>query len=168
MTSTPSTTTTGRGSDQNALLAALDGVSVSLPIILGSTVILYAQVAPQAMGAGVLAAFLGVALVTWLTAGSARPIAYAARFFEAATLATLVQHMALQLPSYGLENTPAARLGLLCALSALAGLVVGLLWLLRAERFARFIPAPVYTGFANSIGLSILIGQWSSLKTQLN
>ena len=147
---------------------ATDGAAVSLPSILGSTVILYSQVAPTALSAGVLAAFLGVAWVTLLTSQSSRPIAYTTRFFEAATLATLVLQMAHRLPQYGLQDTEAIRLGLLCGISALAGLVAGMLWLLRAERLARFIPAPVYSGFASSIAVSIGISQWSSLKTQLD
>lgn len=149
-------------------LGATDAAAVSLPSILGSTVILYSQVAPTALSAGVLAAFLGVAWVTLLTSPSSRPIAYTTRFFEAATLATLVLQMAHRLPQYGLQDTESTRLGLLCGMSALAGLVVGLLWLLRAERLARFIPAPVYSGFASSIAVSIGISQWTSLKTQLD
>lgn len=150
------------------IIAALDSAAVSLPIILGSTVILFAQVAPSAMGAGFFVAFMGVAWVTLLTSHSGRPIAYAARFFEAATLATLVLQMASRLPQYGLQDTEATRLGLLCGLSAMAGLVVGLLWLLRAERLARFIPVPVYIGFASAIAVAVVISQLSSLKTQIS
>lgn len=148
-------------------LTALDSAAVSLPILLGSTVILYAQVAPNALGSGILAAFLGVAWVTLLTAQSRRPMAYTTRFFEAATLATLVLQMASRLPRYGLHDTEAMRLGLLCGMSAMAGLFAGLLWLLRAERLARFIPAPVYVGFASSIAVSIVLSQWTSLGAQL-
>ena len=148
-------------------LAALDSTAASLPIILGSTVILYAQVAPAALSSGVWAAFLGVAWVTLLTSQSRRPIAYTTRFFEAATLATLVLQMASRLPQHGLQDTEAMRLGLLCGMSAMAGLVAGLLWLLRAERLARFIPAPVYSGFASSIAVSIGLSQWKSLTTQI-
>lgn len=36
------------------IFTALDSMAVSLPFILGSTVILFAQVAPTAMGAGFL------------------------------------------------------------------------------------------------------------------
>ena len=147
-------------------LGATDAAAVSLPSILGSTVILYSQVAPTALSAGVLAAFLGVAWVTLLTSPSSRPIAYTTRFFEAATLATLVLQMSHRLPQYGLQDTESTRLGLLCGMSALAGLVVGLLWLLRAERLARFIPAPVYSGFASSIAVSIGISQWTSYQKE--
>lgn len=149
-------------------LAAVDSTAVSLPSILGSTIILYSQVAPNALSAGVLAAFLGVAWVTLLTAQSSRPIAYTTRFFEAATLATLVLEMASRLPQHGVQDTEAVRLGLLCGMSAMAGLVVGLLWFMRAERLARFIPAPVYIGFACSIAVSIGISQLSSLKIQMD
>lgn len=154
--------------DFQMIFTALDSMAVSLPFILGSTVILFAQVAPTAMGAGFFAAFMGVAWVTLFTSHSGRPIAYATRFLEATTLATLVLQMAAQLPRYGLQDTESMRLGLMCGLSAMAGLVVGLLWLLRAEWLARFIPAPVYLGFASSIALSVLLSQWSSLAKQIS
>jgi len=82
-------------------LGATDAAAVSLPSILGSTVILYSQVAPTALSAGVLAAFLGVAWVTLLTSPSSRPIAYTTRFFEAATLATLVLQSKLSISAPG-------------------------------------------------------------------
>lgn len=163
----PTTTAAHTTTSAGALVTALDSAVASLPVILGGTMILYAQVAPSALGAGFLVAFLGVAWVTLLTMQSQRPVAYATRLFEAATLATLVQQLALRLPLYNLPNTEATRLGLLCALSAMAGLVVALLWCLRAERLTRFIPAPVYSGFASSIAVSIVMTQWSSLGVQL-
>ncbi len=146
----------------------MDSAALGLPSILGSALILYSQVAPNALSAGVLAAFLGVAWVTLLTSQSSRPIAYTTRFFEAATLATLVLQMASRLPQYGLQDTEAMRLGLLCGMSAMAGLVAGLLWVVRAERLARFIPAPVYVGFASSIAVAIALSQWKSLATQVS
>lgn len=149
-------------------MAALDSAAVSLPNILGSTVILYSQVAPSALGPGILVALLGVAWVTLLTSRSSRPIAYTTRFFEAATLAAVVLQMASHLPRYGIQDTEAVRLGLLCGISACAGLIAGALWFFRAERLARFIPAPVYNGFACSIAVSIIISQWSSLRAQLS
>lgn len=105
----------------------MESAAVGLPSMLGSALIPYAQVAPAALSAGVLAAFIGVAWVTLLTSQSSRSIAYTTRFFEAATLASLVMPIAHCLPQYGLQDTEAMRLGLLCDMSAMAGLVTGLL-----------------------------------------
>lgn len=163
----PQTTDSPRAIQSQSFMSAVDCAAVGLPSILGSALILYSQVAPNALSAGVLAAFLGVAWVTLLTSQSSRPIAYTTRFFEAATLATLVLQMAHRLPQYGLQDTEAVRLGLLCGMSAMAGLVAGLLWLVRAERLARFIPAPVYIGFASSIAVAIGLSQWESLSAQV-
>lgn len=79
-------------------MTAMESAAVSLPSMLGSALIPYMQVAPTALSAGVLAAFIGVAWATLLTSQSSRPIAYTMRFFEAATLASLVMQIAHRLP----------------------------------------------------------------------
>ena len=60
----------------------MESAAVGLPSMLGSALILYTQVAPAALSAGVLAAFIGVAWVTLLTSQSSRPIAYTTRFLR--------------------------------------------------------------------------------------
>lgn len=148
------------------LTSALDALGASLPMSLGSSVLLYLLIAPQHVGAGVLAAVLSLALVHFFTAHSHRPVFYGARFFEAATVATMVLGLAAQLPAMGVDNTPATRMALLIALVSLAALVVGALWAARAQRLARFIPAPVYIGFANTITIAIVMSQGSALLRQ--
>jgi sulfate permease, SulP family len=151
---------------KRAVLAGLDAAAVSLPMTLGGSVIVYSQVAPEWLGYGILAGCLGIVLVHAMTAHIRRPVMYGARFFEAATLAAMVQQLAERSPTWGLESTPAVRIAMVCIMVALAGVVVGMLWLARAERFARFIPAPVYVGFTNSVAVALVISQTHSLWLQ--
>ena len=51
----------------------------------------------------------------------------------------------------------------MCFVGAMAATVCALLFLLRADRFTRLIPAPVYAGFAISISLLLLISQGQAL-----
>lgn len=149
-----------------SFLAAFDALSASLTMSLGSTVLLYTLVAPQHVGAGVLALILALVGVHLFTSRSSRPLFYGARFFEAATIATMVLHTAERLPASGIPNTPATRLALLVSLLVMAALVVGVLWQVRAQRFARFVPAPVYVGFANTITVAIVLTQAPSIWHQ--
>lgn len=149
-----------------SLNAALDALGATLPMSLGSTVLLYTLVAPAYLGPGVLALLLGLAWVHLLTAHSARPVFHGARFFEAATVAAMVLEAASQLAELGLPDTPGTRIALLTSLLALAAVVVGLLWAMQAQRFARFIPAPVYVGFANTISVAIVLSQVPALWRQ--
>lgn len=149
-----------------AILSGVDGAAVSVTTTLGATVILYGSLGPQYLSLGVLAGCLAIVLMHALTAWSRRPVAYAARFFEAATLAVMVQQMAVQLPLLGLPVTPEIRLTLTILMVTFAGIVVGLLWLARTERFARFIPAPVYTGFSNSIAVALVLSQTKAIHEQ--
>lgn len=157
----------GTGGRGRAIGAGLDAVAVTIPMSLGAAVILYGQIAPGHLAAGVLATCLAVVLAYALSAASARPVMLAARFFEAATLAAMVLQLAGQLQRWGLADTPALRLAMVCTIVGGAGVAAGALALLRAERFARFIPAPVYVGFANSVVVSLLISQTASLKRQV-
>ncbi len=149
-----------------SISAGIDGAAVAIPTTLGATVIVYGSIGPQFLGLGVLAGCLAIVLMHVMTAGSRRPVVYAARFFEAAALATMVQQVAAQSPALGLPATGEVRLALAMTMVSLAGLVVGLLWLARAERFARFIPAPVYLGFGNSIALALVISQTRAITEQ--
>ena len=150
----------------SSVAAGIDGAAVSIPTTLGATVIVYGSIGPQFLGPGVLAGCLAIVLMHALTAGSRRPLVFAARFFEAATLAAMVQQVGALAPSLGLPATAETRLALAISMVTLAGVVVGLLWLARAERFARFIPAPVYLGFSNSISVALLISQTKALHEQ--
>ncbi len=144
---------------RTVVTSALEGTAASVPLTLSGTVILYSLVAPQWLAHGVLAGWLGLVLCNALTAHAQRPVLFGVRFFEAATLAAMVLQLAQRLPEWGVANTEATRIAAMCAMLVVAGLVLGLLWLLRAERFARFIPAPVFVGFTNSICIAILLSQ---------
>ena len=133
---------------------------------LGSTVLLYAMVAPQHTGAGVLALMLSLAVVHLFTAHAQRPLFYGARFFEAATIATMVLQTAKLLPAYGIADHAATRLTLLVSILVMAAAVFGLLWRVGAQRFVRFIPAPVYIGFANTITVAIVVTQGPAIWRQ--
>lgn len=155
------------GPHKRSTLAGFDAAAVSLPMTLGGTVILYSQIAPEWLGYGILAGCLGLALVHAMTAHIQRPVVYAARFFEAATLAAMVQQLAERSPSWGLADTSAVRIAMVCIMVGVAGVIVGCLWLLRAERFARFIPAPVYVGFSNSVAVALVLSQVRSVWDQV-
>ncbi|MES3001773.1 MAG: cyclic nucleotide-binding domain-containing protein [Pseudomonadota bacterium] len=154
-------------SRKRSILGGLDAAAVSVPMTLGGTVILYSQIAPEWLGYGILAGCLGMILVHAMTAHISRPVVYAARFFEAATLAAMVQQLAAQSAHWGLGNTPGVRVAMACIIVALGGLIVGALWLLRAERFARFVPVPVYTGFTNSVAIALFLLQVRSVWHQM-
>lgn len=150
-----------------SLRSAMMAVGSSLPITIGSTLILYGSVAPDRLSQGVFAACLGLVLIHLLTAGSKRPVIYAARFFEAATLAVMVHQVAAQLPEWGVAATTGARMATLGLIAAGAGIVVGVLWSARADRFARFIPWPVFAGFGCTIALAIFLKQPLALWQQI-
>lgn len=154
--------------NKRSILAGLDAAAVSLPMTLGGSVILYSQIAPERLGCGILAGCLGLALVHAMTAHIQRPVVYAARFFEAATLAAMVQQLAERSASWGLADTSAVRIAMVCIMVGIAGIIVGCLWLLRAERFARFIPAPVYVGFSNSVAVALVLSQVRSVWVQVS
>jgi sulfate permease, SulP family len=141
----------------------LDGLVSSIPIGLAGVALAYSSLPTQYLGMGVLATLLTLGLVHIASAATARPIAYSARLFEATTLAAILMAMAKSMPGWGLAASPAQLLALLCIVSAMAGVVCAGLYLLRADRFTRLIPAPVYSGFAISIAALLLISQSQSL-----
>jgi sulfate permease, SulP family len=147
--------------------AGLEGAAAAIPMTLGGTVILYSEIAPDFLAGGLLAGCLAMVLVHLLTAGVQRPVVYAARFFEAATLATMVQITAANAAHWGLPATQAVKVALAISMVTLGGLVVGALWLARAERFTRFVPSPVYVGFTNSVSVALVISQSKILYEQV-
>jgi sulfate permease, SulP family len=152
---------------RTTVTSALEGTAASVPLTLSGTMILYSLVAPDWLAHGVLAGWLGLVLCNALTAHAQRPVLFGVRFFEAATLASMVLQLAQRLPEWGAPNTNATRIAVMCAILAVAGLVVGLLWLLRAERFARFIPTPVFIGFTNSICVALVLSQPKAIWQQM-
>lgn len=160
---------TDRNNEQRtraSVVAGLDACAVSIPMTLGGSVILYSQIAPEWLGPGVLAGCLGYALVHALGAHVQRPVVCAARFFEAATVAAMVQQLGASSAAWGLADTAGTRVAVAICIATLAGLIAGVLWLLRAERFARFVPAPVYLGFTSAIVVLLVTSQTSVLARQ--
>lgn len=149
------------------LFCALDGIASALPTTLGSTLLLYSLVAPEWLSAGVLAAVLGLVVTHALTMRTSRPLFMAGRVFEAATLAVMVQQTVLQFGRWGIADTSTTRLAVICCVLLVAGLTVGILALARAERFARFIPSPVFVAFSNSVTLTLLLTQPQQLLLQM-
>jgi SulP family sulfate permease len=109
---------------------------------------------------------LAVICIHLATLGSRRPMLYCPRFFEATMMAAMMDQAIVRFSSWGLVDSIGVRLAFLCLIGAGAGLAVGLLYFLRAGRITRFIPAPVFAGFYNSIALSLVISQTLSLMTQ--
>jgi len=150
------------------LLGALDAVALALPTTLGAVVLVYVHIGAQHLAAGILAAILGLVLLHLFSLGSTRPALFSARLFEATTLAAMLAQLGPRLGTWGLPDTPEVRLAFLCLFAAGAGLVKGLLYLLRADRLTRFIPAPVFAGFSNSIAALLVISQLSTLQRLLS
>ena len=151
------------------LMGALESTAFSLPVGLGCTTLVFAHVGVELLPAGLFALLLSMIWVHASTAGDQRPVLYGARFFEATTVAAMIEQVVGQLPAWGLQNSTGVRVAFLCLIGAAGGIVVGLLYLLRADRFTRLIPAPVFVGFSNSIALALVISQsrtlWNLLRT---
>ncbi len=146
-----------------SLVGALDGAAYFIPVSLGSAALVFGRMGPDVLASGVFAVMVALAWVHFSTAGAARPLVFAARFFEATTLAAMLEQFGRQLPAWALQDTVGIRLALLCVTCALAGLWVGALYLARVDRFTRYIPPPVFAGFANSIAVVLLVSQTQSL-----
>lgn len=144
-------------------LGALEGVALALPTTLGGVLLVYTQVGAAYIGAGMLAAMVGMVLVHLATLPSARPMVYSARLFEAATLAAILSELAGPLRAWGITDSPQLRLGYLVLVVVIGSGFSVLLYLFRADRLIRFIPTPVFRGFANSIAVLLLISQAETL-----
>lgn len=149
------------------ILGALDAVALALPTTLGAVLLVYVHIGAQHLAAGILAATVGLVLLHLFSLGSTRPAMFSARLFEATTLAAMLAQLGQQLPAWGLPDTPEVRLAFLCLIAAGAGLVKAVLYLLRADRLTRYIPAPVFSGFSNSIAALLVISQVSTLRRLL-
>ncbi len=144
---------------QQNLLGALDGAAVSIPIALGGVALVYAKLPEQYLGYGVLATLLALLLVHAVSALGQRPIVFSARLVEAGTLAVMLDQFTTYLPAWGVDTRPQVLLALMCVLGVVASVVCMVLFLLRADRFTRLIPTPVYSGFTISIAILLLISQ---------
>jgi SulP family sulfate permease len=147
------------------LAGALDGAAFIIPLSLGSATLVYGRIAPGLLAAGVLAVVLGLVVLHLASALGNRPLCWSARFFEAAALATMLEQAFVRLPGWNVPDTLGVRIALLCLIGTAAGVWVGVLYLMRADRFTRYIPAPVFAGFANSIAVALLVSQSGALWT---
>ena len=141
----------------------LDGLVSTVPIALVGVALAYASLPAAYLGMGVLATLLCLGIVHIASAATARPMMLSARLFEATTVGAILASFNKQMPTWGLAGTPEQLLALLCVLCGLSGLVCAVLYLLRADRFTRLIPAPVYSGFAISISILLLTSQSQTL-----
>ncbi|MBI5276115.1 MAG: SLC26A/SulP transporter family protein [Burkholderiales bacterium] len=138
---------------------ALEAAAFTVPLSLGSATLVLSQFGPEVLSAGVLATLLALAFLHIAAVRSRRPLLYAARFFEATTLAAMLGQLVPHLADWSLPDTTGVRLALLAALVTGAGIWMGVLYMVRADRFSRYIPAPVFAGFATSIAVVLVISQ---------
>ncbi len=150
-----------------AAFGALEGVALALPTTLGGVLLVYVHVGDAYFGSGMLAAMLGMVLIHLASVPSRRPAVFSARLFEATTLAAMLAQLPALLRGWGIEDSPQTRLGFLILVVTLSNAISVALYLLRADRLIRFIPAPVFQGFANSIALLLVLSQIGTLMRLL-
>lgn len=146
---------------------ALEAAAFTVPLSLGSVTLVFSRVGSGALAAAVLATLLCLAVLHIATLRSRRPVLYSARFFEATTLAAMLDQLIVRMPAWSLADTPGVRIALLACIVAGAGLFAGLLFAIRADRFTRFIPSPVFAGFSNSIAVVIVLTQTQTLAVMV-
>ncbi len=141
------------------IIGAIDGVASAIPIALCGVALVYVNFPASYMSHGVLATLLAMVAMQWVSAAGARPMVFSARLFEATTLSAMLAQFVKYMPAWGIPASPQVLLALMCTVGAMAAAVCALLFLLRADRFTRLIPAPVFAGFSISISLLLLISQ---------
>ena len=146
------------------ILGALDAVAFALPTTLGAVLLVYIHIGAEYLASGIMAAIVGLVLLHLFSLSSTRPAIFSARLFEATTLAAMLAQLSTQLPAWGLPDTPEVRIAIMCLLAASAGMVKAVLYLLRADQLTRYIPAPVFSGFSNSIAALLVISQVGTLR----
>ena len=162
--SSDSPTTLLRGSAlRQDISGALDGMASALPIALCGVALAYVNFPAAFLSNGVFATFLALALMHAVSSAGSRPMVFSARLFEATTLSAMLGQFVKLAPAWGLVMTPQVLLALMCVVGAMAAFVCALLFLLRADRFTRLIPTPVYAGFAISISVLLFISQSRAL-----
>ena len=151
-----------------SIATGLQGAAVMLPVSLGSVYFVFSYIAPDKMGYAIFACCLSLSVIHLFTAWSERPVGYANRFFEAATLLSMSQQLDEKLSAIQVQSTSELLLISVCCMTTLAGVFFGLLWWFKAQRFMRFVPSPVYVGFINSTVIMMFVSQASSLWKQIH
>ena len=98
---------------RSSLLGAADGLAFSLPVGIGCVTLIFSHIGLELLPAGVFALLLSMAWIHLTTALDRRPVLFGARFFEATTLAAMLQQMIGAMPGWGLQNTTGTRLALM-------------------------------------------------------
>ena len=151
----------------SSVAVALEGACFAIPITIGSVGLLYAHINDQWILPGVLAALVGMLLMHVVGSQSQRPMVYAVRFMEVATLISFLEIFIEKMPAWGLSDSPSHRLMLVMLVSMGVAIILPLFHALQFARFARLIPLPVFAGFGNAICLTILISQSKVLSSLL-
>ncbi len=146
-----------------AATSAFDATAAAIPIALGGVAIVYANFPAQYLSYGVFATLLLLILIHAVSATGGRPMAFSARLFEATALSAILHQFTTYMPAWGLAARPETLLALMCVVSAFAFIVCAVLFLLGADKFTRFIPAPVYAGFSISVAILLLVSQSKTL-----
>ncbi|MDF1484280.1 cyclic nucleotide-binding domain-containing protein [Ramlibacter sp. H39-3-26] len=142
-----------------ALAAALEGGGMALPVSIAAVVWLAAKIGPDYVAPLLWASLLGLAVVNFAGSFSGRPLVFSVRFFSVSILAGALDTFAARMPYWGLADTPQVRATLMAAVCIAAALCQPVLYLLRAQRLARFIPGPVFAGFTNATAVLVVAGQ---------
>ncbi len=141
------------------LYAALEGLGSAIPAGLASIVWLGYKIGPELIAPMVFAMMCAVAITNASASFSRRPLVYAARFFETSLLAGFIDSFVPKLGGWGLVDSPSVRMSLVILACVVAGLVQPLFYGLRLQRMTRFIPAPVFAAFLNSVALILVMSQ---------
>ncbi len=147
-----------------ALASALEGCGMALPGSIAAIVWLAGKIGPGYTAPLLWAGLLGLAAVNFAGSFSRRPMVSSVRFFSVSILAGIVDAFVLRMPSWGLADTPQVRATLVASVCVVAALCLPVLYALRAERLTRFIPAPVFAGFANATAVLIVLSQVPTLE----
>ena len=152
-------------SRRRSLAAALEGSGLALPGSIAAIVWVASKIGGEYTSPLLWASLLGLAVVNWVGSYSPRPLVFTVRFFSASLLVGIIDAFALRLPAWGLDDTAQARATLAASVCVVAALCQPLLYALRAQRLARYIPAPVFAGFANATAILIAVGQLPVLES---
>jgi sulfate permease, SulP family len=141
------------------LFSALEALSSAVPIGLGAIVWIGYKIGPSLIAPMIFALFCGIAISNFLSSFSKRPLIFSARFFEISLLVGFIDSFSPKLVSWGLVDSPSARMTLVAAVGVIAALLQPLFYVVQLQRLTRFIPAPVFAGFLNAIALILVISQ---------
>lgn len=137
----------------------LAAMLVALPSSIGFGVLVYTAIGPQHAGEGALAGILGAAAL-----GLVAPLVSRNGAFITAPCAPAAAVMSGLAADLAAGGHPAARVGMLLAVTALLAAVLQLVYgLIGAGRLIKFIPYQVVSGYLSGVALVIAIAQLPKL-----